>query len=100
MISAKKPEEPKLDRTPITRRGSCARAGDTHAAAPPRRLMNSRRLMWSPHAEDYTLPHRLKKRLCIAAFLAAVLPQRVIHDRVEPSAGPATSALLQSLPKW
>src|ERR1700691_1770600 len=32
-------------RTPITLRGSCARAGDTHAAAPPRREMNSRRLM-------------------------------------------------------
>ena len=50
-----------LPRTPITLRGSCARAGDTHAAAPPRRLMNSRRLMGLPHAEDYTLPHSGKK---------------------------------------
>ena len=27
---------------------ACARAGDTHAAAPPRRVMNSRRLMGLP----------------------------------------------------
>src|SRR4249920_3709105 len=51
-------------RKPITLRGSCARAGDIHAAAPPRRVMNSRRLMGFPDAEDYTLPHRGKKRSC------------------------------------
>jgi hypothetical protein len=46
-------------RIPITLRGSSARDGDTHAAAPLRRVMNSRRLMGLPlNAEDYTLPHR------------------------------------------
>jgi hypothetical protein len=37
----------------------CARAASGHVtAAPPRSVMNSRRLMRSPQAEDNTLPHR------------------------------------------
>jgi hypothetical protein len=37
----------------------CARAASGHAAAPPRRLMNSRRLMgFVPRAEDHTLAYR------------------------------------------
>src|SRR5215831_5605696 len=37
-------------RKPITFRGSCAPAGDTHAAALPRRVMNSRRRMLVPRS--------------------------------------------------
>jgi hypothetical protein len=39
------------------------RAASGHAAAPPTSVMNSRRLMCSPQAEDHTLSHRWKSRV-------------------------------------
>jgi hypothetical protein len=36
----------------------CARAASGHAAAPLSNVMNSRRFMYFPQAEDRTLPHR------------------------------------------
>src|SRR4029077_7015129 len=61
-----------LLRKPITFRGSCARAGDNHAAAPPRRVMNSRRLMGFPDAEGLHPTTSLKKAvLCITQNLVA-----------------------------
>src|SRR5262245_52035227 len=57
--------------------GCCARAMSGHApAAPPSSVMNWRRLMCSPQAEDDTLPQAV---LCITAFWPARLPLRVIH---------------------
>jgi hypothetical protein len=48
-LRRKKVEEPTLDRTPITFRGSWARAISGHvAAAMPRNVMNSRRFMGRP----------------------------------------------------
>ena len=39
----------------------CAHAASGHAAAPPSSVMNSRRLICAPSAEDRTLPHRPRK---------------------------------------
>jgi len=50
------------------------RAASGHAATPPSSVMNSRRLMCSPQAEDNTLPQAV---LCITAFWPARLPLRV-----------------------
>ena len=41
----------------------CARAANGHAAALPISVMNSRRLMGSPQAEDHTLPYPWKRRV-------------------------------------
>ena len=62
--------------------GCCARAVSGHtAAALPRSVLKSRRLMGRPLADDCTLPHcGVKAVLCITAILATRLPQWVIHD--------------------
>jgi hypothetical protein len=48
----------------------CARATSGHAAAPPSIVMNSRRLMGSPQAEDHTLPQCGKSRIVHHSILA------------------------------
>src|ERR1700731_702993 len=74
-----------LPRKPITLRGSCARAGDNHAAAPPRRVMNSRRLMGFPDAEDYTSTTSLKKAGCASHKIGPLVSVQglVIHTARE-----------------
>ena len=71
--SAKKPGKPKPDRTPITRRCSCARAASGHVAAAPRNAMNSRRFISRPsgrarHATTFVIRNAA---LCITAQLTA-----------------------------
>src|SRR6516165_6482416 len=57
---------------------AAARAAKGHAAAaPPSSVMNSRRLMGCPQAEDHTLPYCEKSALCITAKSAARLPRWV-----------------------
>src|SRR6516165_9740355 len=56
----------------------CARAASGHAVtALPSSVMNSRRLMGCPQAEDHTLPYCEKSALCITAKSAARLPRWV-----------------------
>src|SRR5262245_61627279 len=58
--------------------GCCARAASGHAVtALPSSVMNSRRLMGCPQAEDHTLPYCEKNALCITAKSAARLPRWV-----------------------
>jgi hypothetical protein len=63
-----------LPKTPITRRGSCARAASGHAAAAPHRnVMNSRRFMSRPlrsrrasyHMVVWNLLNPARRRACI-----------------------------------
>src|SRR5438552_2804741 len=47
----------------------CARAASGHAAALPRTLMNSRRLMCSPHRPRITSYHILEKPCCASQLV-------------------------------
>jgi hypothetical protein len=69
-------------RNPIIGIVCCACGAIGHAAAAlPMSVMNSRRLMGSPQAEDSTLPHRRKSRVVHHSNLATRLPQRVMERR-------------------
>src|SRR5215216_1454852 len=52
----------------------CACAASGHATAPPRSVMNSRRLMCSLQTEGHTLPPFIGTVLCITAFWPTRLP--------------------------
>jgi hypothetical protein len=60
-----------LPRIPITFRGSCAPAGDNRAAAPPRRVINSRRLMAFPRVE--ATPYHFTEKAAFASYKTAPL---------------------------
>ena len=71
----RKPWRARLGKTAVTNpitgfAGCCARAANGHAAAPPIREMNSRRLMCFPQAGDHTLPYPWKRRVVHHSILA------------------------------
>src|SRR5215831_10286395 len=66
----------------------CARVASGHAtAAPLSSVMNARRLMCCPQAEDHTLPYCEKSALCITAKSAARLPRWVRLGQTDHLAG-------------